>query len=207
MRDENAAKGVNIGLMLIILAAVVAVIITIFMIGRNTANEGISNLQGALGDMQTSIYNDYDQKTISGSQVTAAYNAFQGKPVAIIVKTCKGRWVNYNALISPFSESTNEQTGHPYEGLAHDASSKQYNSNVSYFDTTAGGQGISLVLSNNADTDKQIVLYNNVTTSMYKNGNTNYVNPTSKYSSYIVRDAGDTIIGIVFIQAGKHTTT
>jgi hypothetical protein len=206
MRDENAAKGVNIGLMLIILAAVVAVIITIFTIGRNTANEGVSNLQGALGDMQTSIYNDYDQKTISGSQVTAAYNAFQGKPIAIIVKTCKGKWVNYNALVTPYSGTSSEQVSPPFTDINYDSTSKQYSSGVSYFDQTSAAASVSLVLSAAVDTDKQVVLYNNVTVGMYKNGNTNYVNPTAKYNSYIVRDAGDTIIGIVFIQAGKHTT-
>jgi hypothetical protein len=205
-KDENAAKGVNIGLMLIILAAVVAVIITIFTIGRNTANEGVSNLQGSLGDMQTSIYNDYDQKNISGSQVTAAYNAFQGKPIAIIVKTCKGSWTNYNALVTPFDATTVDKTGAPFEGLSYDASSKQYSSTVSYFDKTTANVEIALQLSTGGgDTDKQIVLYNNVTTAMYKNGNSKYVNPTSKYSSYIIRDAGDSIIGIVFIQSGKHT--
>jgi hypothetical protein len=55
------------------------------------------------------------------------------------------------------------------------------------------------------DVSKKVVLYNNVTTDMTKTGNQNFVTSTAKFSSYLIKDAGDTIIGIVFIQQGKHT--
>jgi hypothetical protein len=55
------------------------------------------------------------------------------------------------------------------------------------------------------DISKKVVLYNNVTTNMLKSGNSNYVTGTAKFSSYLIKDPGDTVIGIVFIQQGKHT--
>ena len=126
--------------------------------------------------------------------------------MAIIVKTCKGEWVNYNALVNPFSTGTGvSQPAAPFKGLTKDAASKQYTSSTSYFNQTASSADINLVMSADADVEKRVTLFNNVTTSMNLSGNSNYVSSTAKFNSYLVRDAGDSIVGIVFIQQGKHT--
>ena len=156
--------------------------------------------------MNESVFNDYDQKTLSGTQVVSAYNTMNGKPVAIIVKTCKGEWVNYNALITPFTSTSPRQLGAPFQSMSKDALSKQYSVTASFFDKSSAGIELAHVMSDGGgDVSKKVVLYNNVTTDMTKNGNQNYVTSTAKFSSYLIKDAGDTIIGIVFIQQGKHT--
>lgn len=195
------------GVVLLALAVLIGVGFGVFSIAKNTANEGVVGVQDALGAMNESVFNDYDQKTLSGTQVLSAYNTMNGKPVAIIVKTCKGEWINYNALVSPFAAGTGiKQVAAPFGGLSKDASTKQYSSTVSFFDKTAAGTEVNLVLSTGGgDTSKQVVLYNNVTTEMTKSGNTNYVTSTAKFSCFLVKDPGETIIGIVFIQQGKHT--
>lgn len=196
----------KLGIVLLILAAVIAIGFAIFAIAKSMANDGVVGVQDAIGSMNESVYNDYDQKTVSGTQVLSSYNQMNGKPVAIIVKTCKGEWVNYNALVSPFSSGTGiSQTAAPFSGISKDATSKQYSSSVSYFDKTSASAEVNLVMSTDADIGKRVVIYNNVTTNMQKSGNSNYVTGTAKFSSYLVRDPGDTIIGIVFIQQGKHT--
>lgn len=113
--------------------------------------------------------------------------------------------MNYNALVAPFASGSTSQTASPFTGITKDASTKQYSSSTSYFDKTSAGTEVNLVMSNDADISKKVVLYNNVTTDMQKSGNSNFVTSTAKFSSYLIKDPGDTVIGIVFIQQGKHT--
>jgi len=193
------------GVVLLALAVLIGVGFGVFSIAKNTANEGVVGVQDALGAMNESVFNDYDQRTLSGTQVISAYNTMNGKPVAVVVKTCKGEWVNYNALVQPFAIS-NKQTSAPFQNITKDALSKQYLVTSSYFDKTSAGIELAHVMSDGGgDVSKKVVLYNNVTTDMTKAGNQNYVTSTAKFSSYLIKDAGDTIIGIVFIQQGKHT--
>ena len=194
------------GVVLLALAVLIGVGFGVFSIARNTANEGVVGVQDALGAMNESVFNDYDQKTLSGTQVVSAYNTFNGKPIAVIVKTCKGEWANYNALITPFSATSPKQIGNPFQNMSKDALSKQYVVTASYFDKTSAGIELAHVMSDGGgDVSKKVVLYNNVTTDMTKSGNQNYVTSTAKFSSYLIKDAGDSIIGVVFIQQGKHT--
>jgi hypothetical protein len=194
------------GVVLLALAVLIGVGFGVFSIARNTANEGVVGVQDALGSMNESVFNDFDQKTLSGTQVLSAYNTMNGKPIAIIVKTCKGEWVNYNALITPFSQTSPKQLGAPFQNMSREALSKQYTVSTSFFDKTSAGIELAHVMSDGGgDVSKKIVLFNSVTTDMTKSGNQNYVTSTAKFSSYLVKDAGDTIIGIVFIQQGKHT--
>lgn len=203
--DDDAKNMIKLGLGLLILVALVVALFALFSVGKNTANDGLTNLQSTLGKLQNSIVNDFDQKTVSGSQVMGSLDTFNGKPVAVIIKTCKGSWVNYNAIITPFSSSAVSQATSPFSGLSKDATSKQYTSNVSYFDKTSGSLEIGLVMSNAADEDKKVVLYNNITVGLSKIGGVNYVDPTATFNTYLVRDAGDLVIGVVAIQQGKHT--
>ena len=193
------------GVVLLALAVLIGVGFGVFSIARNTANEGVVGVQDALGAMNESVFNDYDQKTMSGTQVISAYNTFNCKPIAVVVKTCRGEWVNYNALIAPFSETNPRQLASPFQDISRDAVSRQYNVTTSYFDRTSAGIEVAHVMSTAADVSRRVVLFNNVNADMTKNGNQNYVTPTARFTSYLVKDAGDTVIGIVFVQQGRHT--
>lgn len=202
--EDGASKGIFLGIALIIVAAILGVALAIFSISRNTANDGVVNVQGALGSMNESIYNDYDQKVVVGSQIMSAYNSFNGKTIAIVVKTCKGSWINYNACISPFSKATSfKETAVPFKGFSLDAISKQYTFSDSYIDSTSAGINPTFVLDGST-AEKQTVVYNNSTAALSKSGDVNYVSSTSKFNSYLIRDASDDVIGIAFVQQGKH---
>ncbi|GHU91544.1 hypothetical protein FACS1894202_13170 [Clostridia bacterium] len=203
--DKPIGEIIIIGVVTVIIAAAIAIGFGLFSTSKGTANDGVVQVQQQIGEMNNAIFSDYDQKTLAGSQVTAAYNQLKGKPYAVVVKTCKGKWVNYNSLISPFTATTHVQATIPFKGLTLDASSKQINSSESYLSQTSASVAIALVLSDGGgDDSKKMVLYNNVTTEMYKNGTLNYVAPSATFNSFLIRDAGDEVVGVVFIQQGKH---
>ena len=194
------------GVVLLALAVLIGVGFGVFSIARNTANDGVVGVQDALGAMNESVFNDYDQRTMSGTQVVSAYNTFNNKPIAIIVKTCRGEWVNYNALITPFSATNNRQLAAPFRDVTLEAASRQYNVTTSYFDRTTAGLEVAYIMSDGGgDVSRRVVLFNNVNADMTRNGNQNFVSPTARFSSFLIRDAGGDTIGIVFVQQGRHT--
>jgi hypothetical protein len=143
---------------------------------------------------------------MSGTQVVSAYNTFNGKPIAIIVKTCRGEWVNYNALITPFSAANHRQLASPFQDITRDSVNRQYNVTTSFYDKTSAGIDVAFIMSDGGgDVARRVVLFNNVNADMTRNGSQNFVSSTARFSSYLVRDAGGDVIGIVFIQQGRHT--
>lgn len=199
--DTPIAKFIVIALVVLFLATLVAVAAGLFNTSRGDANDNQVALQSQLGDLKMAKFNDFDQKLVSGTHVTGAYNSLKSENIALVVKTCQGTWINYNAVISPFSTS-NSATAIPFDGLSLNAVSKQIASSVSYINASSSSTNISLVLDGTGD--QTIVRKNSTTTNMYKNGAKDYVSPTATFQSYLILDSGDQIIGVVFIQEGKH---
>ena len=201
--DTPIAKIIILGIVAVLLVAAIAYGSGMFNSAKTQGNDGMVQLNSQLGDFSTAIFNDYDQKTVSGTMVTSAYNQLKGRPYGVIVKTCKGDWVNYNAVLSPF-KTTNPLplSSVPFSGLTLNATTKQFTSVVSYIDKDSAASAISYVLDGTGD--QQVVRYNQVTTDMYKNGRPNYVSSTATFNSFLIRDAGDDIVGVVFVQQGKH---
>lgn len=200
--DDPIIKIIIISLAVMFVVAVVSIGTILFNTSKGDANENQVALQGQLGDLKQSKYNDYDQKLVSGTQVTAAYNLFKSENIGIVVKTCKGNWVCYNAVLSPFSASES-LASIPFKGLTLNATSKQITSSVSFINADSANGSLSFVLDGSGD--QSIIRKNGVTTGMYKNGSIDYVNSTATFRSYLILDSGDVIIGIVFVQDGKHT--
>ena len=84
---EESVKGANMGVILIIFAAILALGLIIFMLARNMANEGLTNVSERLEAASNSEFSDYDQKVIVGQRIQSALNSFKGKRVAILIAT------------------------------------------------------------------------------------------------------------------------
>ena len=51
---------------------------------RGTTNQGITTVQNSMDSMSLAQFDDYDQKILSGTQVTSALKLFEGRPVALL---------------------------------------------------------------------------------------------------------------------------
>lgn len=85
---EKEVSGVTMfGIVLLALAVLIGLGFGVFAIAKSTANEGVTQVQDNLAQVNESIYTDYDQKVVTGTQVTSSYNTFEGKPVAVLIAT------------------------------------------------------------------------------------------------------------------------
>ena len=84
---EESVKGANLGVILIIFAAILALGLIVFMLARNMANTGLTNVSEKLQAAEESEYTDFDGTVVVGQRVHAALSGFKGKKVAILIAT------------------------------------------------------------------------------------------------------------------------
>ena len=84
---EESIKGANMGVILIIFAAILALGLIIFMLARGMANEGLTSVTERLETASQSEFTDFDQKIVVGQRVVSAMNGFKGKRVAVLIAT------------------------------------------------------------------------------------------------------------------------
>lgn len=84
---EESVKGANLGVILIIFAAILALGLIVFMLARNMANTGLTNVSEKLQAAEESEYTDFDGSVVVGQRVHAALAGFKGKKVAILIAT------------------------------------------------------------------------------------------------------------------------
>jgi len=84
---EESVKGANLGVILIIFASILALGLIVFMLARNMANTGLTNVTEKLQAAEDSEFTDFDGAVVVGQRVHAALNGFKGKKVAILIAT------------------------------------------------------------------------------------------------------------------------
>jgi len=84
---EESVKGANLGVILIIFAAILALGLIVFMLARNMANSGLTNVTEKLQAAEESEFTDFDGTVVVGQRVHAALNGFKGKKVAVLIAT------------------------------------------------------------------------------------------------------------------------
>lgn len=176
MEDISLSARIAIGL--IVISVVITVIFTILGFTRGITTQGMGSFQNAMNQMSLSTYNDYDQKIMSGTNVKAAMKLFEGDSVAILIHTAKEttprRFNNYGALLS----------GHSGTDPVKVTLSEK-------------GTGESWYTSDYGETVTQ---YNLNSKNVEVKGNDEYIRPTAKFMSELVKSSTGDIIGIAFIQ-------
>ncbi|MBO9597421.1 MAG: hypothetical protein J7559_06335, partial [Cohnella sp.] len=168
---------------------IISIIFVILGFTRGTTNQGISGVSTSMDSMTLARFDDYDQKTISGTQVVAAVKLFEGQPVATVVRTT-----------ATMSASGGANTGNNYGALL--TISTKTGSNK-YYSTTAITRG-----SGQEDDSYYTVAlqspinYNLIYTPMTASGTNQFVRPTAKFLAELMKDTTGMIVGICFTQLG-----
>lgn len=84
---EEGIKGANLGVVLMIFAAVLGLVLIVFTLSRGMANTGLTNMTEKLEAANNSDFTDFDGKVVVGERVNSALSEYKGKPVAILVST------------------------------------------------------------------------------------------------------------------------
>lgn len=212
--EREISSGAMLGIVLLALAAVIGLGFGVFAITKGVANDGTVQVQDSLGAVSTQVFLDYDQKIVTGTQVTSALKQFEGKPYAVLIGTkalqkngaltAAGHgayavgpgtaksasvpaFINYNAL------------------LASDATGAKPHQEVAGADITTLSNIITMtngsyVANNGFAAVAGEIQYDKETGGIFKTGNAEYVPTASKFQANLIKDPSGIILGIALLQ-------
>lgn len=217
-----------LGIVLIALAAVIGLGFGVFAIAKSTANEGIVGVQDSLTQVSESTFADYDQKTVTGSQVKSFISTMNGKSYSMLVATTAGQkkgvsandvnvislkgtvegaagtavnFVNYGALLT-VGETKSAKTGAAGVELGSKA-----------VDFSAGLALVNGVWTTPVDATTEVafeldsankIQFNNQTSGLTTVGTGECVPDATKFKANLIKDTSGTIKGVVFEQIAKN---
>lgn len=206
---EDLSTGAKIGITLIVLCSLIAIVFSLLTMMKNITNAGSSQLQGSLDQMLLTQFDDYNQKTVTGTQVVSSLKVFEGQDVAIVIRpglakkntACIGGY-NYGARLKGYKASTMNGYGTIYVST-QDVSlpTGAYTYDAAKLDT-----GIVLHSSQTyyvgayEDTTAELLQRNDNTRPTNATGKASFVRSSAKYRAMLIKDESDAIIGICFTE-------
>ena len=220
--EKEISSGAMLGIVLIALAAVIGLGFGVFAIAKSTANEGIVGVQDSLTQVSESTFADYDQKTVTGSQVKSFITTMNGKSYALLVgttaaqkggtaanavmvgtldATAEGKsgvvFVNYGAIIKCTAEPAAATKGSDLKISSIPAIGLKLENGV------WGTDGTNEVAFKLDGTSNKIV-FNNQTSGLTTVGTGECVPDATKFKANLIKDTSGTIKGVVFEQIAKN---
>ena len=191
---EDISTGAKIAISLIILVSLIGIVFSLLTLMKNVTNTASGSLQNGLDQILQSQYSSYDQQIRTGQEIISALKVFEGQEVAIITVTTKGVAEGYAGGFL---------YGRRLNGYTKGASLFETGIDVFYSNTFSltsdnPSGAASYYIGSLWEEDNE--LYNLVTSPVNKSGTAPYIRASGKYMSYLVRDASNTIIGLLFIQ-------
>ena len=232
--EGEISRGAMLGIVLIALAAIIGLGFGIFAIAKGVANEGTANVQDQLSQVSLAIFNDFDQKVVTGTQVLSAYSNLAGKPYAILIATrsyldgndeglSKAPEVYTNVKIETSDDEDPKDPEDPEDTTLEDITDDDDNVYLKFLNYNAllgpakdaeGNEGKVAVLeySNGIFIQKYPFLmdasgkieYNTVTDKLSKSGQVEYVPSTARFEANLIKDPSGTIMGIAFQQVSVN---
>lgn len=215
---EDLSTGAKIGITLIILCTLIAIVFSLLTMMKNITNSGASQLQGSLDQMLLTQFDDYNQKTVSGTQVVSSIKVFEGQDVAVVVRPAlavKGKvgetsaiaGLNYGSLLQGYYIKGKDPDVLPGYGNAYiGANDVTIEKCPEYTDSSSFDKGLYMHKSQTyyvgafADDGSVLVPTNTNTRPLEASGKCTYVRSSAKYRAMLIKDASDTIIGVCFTE-------
>lgn len=212
--EREVSSGVMIGVVLLILAAVVGVGFLVFSLAKGVASDGTVDVQDKLNSVSNQVFLDYDQKIITGTQVTSALKSFEGKGYAVLIatKALRGdqkiassgdhpkayvvefngnRFLNYNAVIAGDANGSSVATINGGDSIS---------AVVGNPPTLQLKNGVYIAPHGFALTTSGAILYDNYTAGVFKSGNAEYIPSNTKFRANLLKGNSGEIMGVVFEQ-------
>lgn len=186
---DNAQKAIMIGVGLFITIIIISAVLLITNIGTGMVTSSREQLSGISKGLQNQVTSAYDGKTMTGSEVIAAYTMYESSEMSIVVCTNKtsatsaytGKYKLAWTNLSTTSTGTSNDIG----------SAGSYAGGVYY-------TGSDLTQFTATDAKTTLTTLQSTASGGFK------VNASQTYYSSIIKDAAtDTVIGILFVRAGS----
>lgn len=95
--SEDVSSQVRLGATIILVAALIAAVLSLMVVAQTILANGMSTLQTGASQISAQEFDKYNNKKISGTEVKSAMSLYAGRDLALVVRTssCKERSI-YN---------------------------------------------------------------------------------------------------------------
>ena len=208
--EDNVALGIRISVTVVLVASLVATVLTLIVIGQSILGGGQNKLQTGLTQIQQQDLQQYSNVTKKGSIVKSVINLYQGEPVAILVKTT-ALFTDNLGDARPSTQSTVSGIGKyfNYGCLLKGAANAPLSGGETHMilDASSGGSGSPLrTIEGVAHLEGALDVTNGIKNTNYDTagtvsiGNPEAILDNGIFYCQLVRDITGQIIGIVFTQ-------
>lgn len=210
MGDESIDLS-KLGTALFAFGFVLVIGLTIFTVGKSITNSGADKVTTQLDIVGQSEFDDYDQQTVLGTKVKAAYSNFEGKAFAIIIAT--------RSMIDNVDDDTDcpgldEEAVHEVSMTGLSATNSKGDTIGTYWGVNYNAilDGDDIALENGAfetessfltDPSGAIQYYNQVS-NLKKQGTAEFIPTGAKYMSTLIKDSTGSTCGVVFVQTSAN---
>lgn len=193
--EGEISRGAMLGIVLIALAAIIGLGFGIFSIAKGVANEGTASVQDQLTQVSLSLFDEYDQKVVTGTQVMSAYKNLAGKPYTI--------WISTSAVRKNVAKGNTRGLSGAAQipGEDEDTIYLVYNANIAE-DANITFKKDKFVLNGTflMDETSGKIFYNSVIGNLSESGQLEYIPSTARFDAKLIKDTSGTIMGIAFRQ-------
>lgn len=208
--EDNVALGIRISVTVVLVASLVATVLTLMVIGSSILGGGQNKLQTGLTQIQQQDLMQYSNVTKKGSVVKSVLNLYQGEPVAVLVKTTALHTDSQGDSKAP-TDTAVSGTGKyfNYGCLLKGASKSNLSGGDSHMliDARTGGASDPVVtregvahLESALDVTNGIKNTNYDTAGVVAIGNPEAILDNGIFYSQLIKDITGEIIGIIFTQ-------
>lgn len=188
--SEDISATIRVGVTVILVAALVATVLNLMVISQAILANGQSTLQSGVDRVGLQEFEKYNGKKLSGTEVLAALALYEGRDMAIVVRT--------NSCI-------NNESGAPwawnYNSILEDTTKETRPSGDVYKVTTALTQKAgNNFYTKNLKLENGIVVSNGNRRGTEATGDIEFILRTARFRAMLIKDSTDTIVGICFEQ-------
>lgn len=184
---QELGTGMQILLIIVLIMILIGIVFGIYSFISSNTEEQQGNMESNVAAMTSSVMNKYDQTKVSGSNVVSAINLYKDDEFIIVVDNLK------HGASTPYGTGAGDIYGsYKPTGNVTPASDTEQYAVVDGIEEAASGDAVAPSAANGFRLKDQSALKNTA--------HAGYIRSTAKYNAFLIKDAGQQVVGIHFIQ-------
>lgn len=188
--NEDLSATIRTGVTVVIVAALVSTVLSLMVVAQTILTSGQGTLQAGTDRIALQQYEIYNGGSQTGTDVQAAISLYSSQDIAILVHTKTtptDKYWNYNALI----DGAVDVPGVKPAGI------NAYQADIKLSTDIKAGDSF---VTKNLDAENGIIKYCGDKKGVTTKGADQYILSSANFSSLLVKDENELIVGILFTQ-------
>lgn len=200
--NEDLSATIRTGVTVVIVAALVSTVLSLMVVAQTILTSGQGTLQAGVDRVSLQQFELYNGGSQSGTDVKAAVSLYASSDIAILIKTKSApsgddTYYNYNSILKGAQVDNNvDVAGQKATAYTISAGAAGAADGSTFKKPAVGNSYYTGAL----EVESGIIKFNGDKKGITTKGATQYILDSARFSSQLIKDQNNLIIGIVFRQ-------